>query len=60
MAGGFLLSAELVRQRMISHLVGQGYEPDITPVTDPVRGALILAEQALKSPQFPERDLLNR
>jgi N-acetylglucosamine kinase-like BadF-type ATPase len=50
MAGGFLLSAELVRQRMISQLMRQGYEPDITAVTNPVRGALVLAEQAIKLP----------
>ena len=54
-AGGFLLSAKLVRQRMIDQLMQQGYQLDITSVTDPVRGALVLAEQALKLPHFPNR-----
>ena len=59
-AGGFLLSAKVVQQRMIGHLVRQGYEPDITPVTDPVRGALVLAEQALApTTLIPKRDQLN-
>lgn len=59
-AGSFLLSAELVRQRMIGYLMRQGYEPNITVVTDPVRGALLLAEQALTPTPFPERNELNR
>jgi N-acetylglucosamine kinase-like BadF-type ATPase len=46
-AGGFLLSAMPVQHRMIDHLTRLGYEIRITPVTDPVRGALILAEQSL-------------
>jgi N-acetylglucosamine kinase-like BadF-type ATPase len=46
-AGGFLLSASIVRQEMVDRLVERGYEVDLTPVTDPVRGALILAEKIL-------------
>jgi hypothetical protein len=46
-AGGFLLSATVVRQQMIDNLSRQGYQVTITPVTDPVRGAVILAERAL-------------
>jgi N-acetylglucosamine kinase-like BadF-type ATPase len=46
-AGGFLLSAAIVRQGMIDQLIRQGYQVDVTPVTDPVRGAVILAERAL-------------
>jgi len=45
-AGGFLLSATIIFQAMIDRLRQQGYHVDATPVTDPVRGALILAERA--------------
>jgi N-acetylglucosamine kinase-like BadF-type ATPase len=54
-AGGFLLSANLVRQRMIDQLTQQGYQLDITSVTDPVRGALVLAEQALTLTDLPNK-----
>ena len=47
MAGGFLLSATIVQQAMIDHLIRQGYQVAVTPVPDPVRGAIILAEQVL-------------
>jgi N-acetylglucosamine kinase-like BadF-type ATPase len=40
-AGGFLLSATIVFQAMIDRLSRQA-----TQVTDPVRGAIILAERA--------------
>jgi N-acetylglucosamine kinase-like BadF-type ATPase len=46
-AGGFLLTATVVFQGMIDRLNRQGYQVDVTPVTDPVRGAVILAERAL-------------
>ena len=46
-AGGFLLSATIVRQEMIDNLSRQGYQLTVTPVADPVRGAVILAERAL-------------
>jgi N-acetylglucosamine kinase-like BadF-type ATPase len=47
MAGGFLLSATIVRQGMIDKLGRQGYQVDVSPVAEPVRGAIILAERAL-------------
>jgi len=46
-AGGFLLSATIVRQEMIDGLTRRGYQVAVTPVPDPVRGAVILAERAL-------------
>ena len=46
-AGGFLLSATVVCQQMIDNLSQQGYQVTVTPVADPVRGAVILAERAL-------------
>jgi len=46
-AGGFLLSATLVLQEMIDGLTRQGYQVAVTPVPDPVRGAVILAERRL-------------
>jgi N-acetylglucosamine kinase-like BadF-type ATPase len=46
-AGGFLLSAAAVRQAMIDGLTQRGYQPIVTPVPDPARGAVILAERAL-------------
>ena len=46
-AGGFLLSARAVRQSMLDGLAGRGYRPALTPVPDPVQGALILAGRAL-------------
>jgi N-acetylglucosamine kinase-like BadF-type ATPase len=49
-AGSFLLSATVVHQAMVDGLVQQGYQPAVTPVPDPVRGALILAERALNAP----------
>ncbi|HZW32302.1 MAG TPA: BadF/BadG/BcrA/BcrD ATPase family protein [Isosphaeraceae bacterium] len=46
-AGSFLLSATAVRQAMSDDLVRRGYQPAVTPVPDPARGAVILAERAL-------------
>ena len=48
-AGGFLLSATAVRQAMLDGLAERGYQPALTLVTDPVRGALILAERAMNA-----------
>jgi N-acetylglucosamine kinase-like BadF-type ATPase len=46
-AGGFLLTATVVFKGMIDRLNRQGYQVDVTPVANPVRGAVILAESAL-------------
>ena len=48
-AGGFLLSATIVRQGMIDNLSRQGYDVDVSLVAEPVQGAIILAERALGS-----------
>ena len=44
-AGGFLLSAAAVLQAMTDALTRQGYQPAVTLVPDPVRGAVLLAER---------------
>ena len=51
-AGGFLLSATIVREGMIDNLSRQGYDVDVSLVAEPVRGAIILADAhwALKRP----------
>lgn len=46
-AGSFLLSAEPVRRAMLDDLAGRGYEPALTPVPEPARGAVILAGKTL-------------
>jgi N-acetylglucosamine kinase-like BadF-type ATPase len=46
-AGGFILSATALRQAMIDALDQRGYQPTLTLVPDPVRGAVILAEREL-------------
>ena len=46
-AGGFLLSATAVLQAMTAGLTQQGYQPAVTLVPDPVRGAVLLAARAL-------------
>jgi N-acetylglucosamine kinase-like BadF-type ATPase len=51
-AGGFLLSATVVRQEMINELSRRGYQVTVTPVAEPVRGAVILAERALIATQL--------
>jgi N-acetylglucosamine kinase-like BadF-type ATPase len=48
-AGGFLLSAAIVRQTMIDDLTRRGYQVAMTPVADPVRGAVILAQRMLNT-----------
>jgi N-acetylmuramic acid 6-phosphate etherase len=48
-AGGFLLSAAIVRQGMIDDLTRRGYKVAMTPVAEPVRGAVILAESMLSA-----------
>ena len=53
-AGGFLLSANLVRQRLTEQLMQQGYQLDITLVTEPVRGALFLPNNR-SCTHFPSR-----
>jgi N-acetylglucosamine kinase-like BadF-type ATPase len=46
-AGSFLLSAAAVRQAMLDDLIGRGYQPALTAVPEPARGAVILAGRAL-------------
>ena len=46
-AGSFLLSAPPVRQSMLDDLIDRGYQPALTPVPEPARGAVILARRAL-------------
>jgi N-acetylglucosamine kinase-like BadF-type ATPase len=46
MAGGFLLSAPAVSQALIDGLTRAGYEVTPSPVPEPVRGAVVLAERA--------------
>jgi N-acetylglucosamine kinase-like BadF-type ATPase len=46
-AGSFLLSATAVRQAMIDDLIARGYQPALTTVPEPARGAVILAGRAL-------------
>jgi len=59
-AGTFLLSASVVHQGMIDRLIRQGFQVDVTPVTDPVRGAVILAERALMTePSQSPRSVLS-
>ena len=54
-AGGFLLSATVVRQAMIDDLTRKGYQVSVTPVPDPVRGAVILAERMMNADFSGER-----
>jgi N-acetylglucosamine kinase-like BadF-type ATPase len=49
MAGGFLLATNTLQQAMIERLTIDGYQLEVTAVTDPVRGAVILAERARAS-----------
>ena len=50
MAGSFLLATKSVQQAMIDQLTHDGYQMNITAVTDPVQGAVILAERAINLP----------
>lgn len=47
LAGGFLLSSQIVGQALINDLRVHGFDPMSTPVTEPARGALVLARQEL-------------
>lgn len=47
-AGGFLLSAPAVLDAMLDRLTRAGYRVASSPVPDPVRGAVFLAERALR------------
>jgi N-acetylglucosamine kinase-like BadF-type ATPase len=47
LAGGFLLSASIVQHGMVDNLSRLGYQVHVTTVSEPVRGAVILAERAL-------------
>jgi N-acetylglucosamine kinase-like BadF-type ATPase len=49
MAGSFLLSSQYLRQGLVDALARRGYHPQVTPVPDPVRGAVILAKRALNT-----------
>ena len=46
-AGGFLLSATTVFREMVDGLNRRGYQVTVTSVSDPVRGAVILAERTM-------------
>jgi N-acetylglucosamine kinase-like BadF-type ATPase len=46
-AGRFLLSAPTVRRAMIDDLIGRDYQPALTTVPEPARGAILLAGRAL-------------
>ena len=46
-AGSFLLSATAVRQAMLDDLNRRGYQPALTAVPEPARGAVLLAGRAL-------------
>jgi N-acetylglucosamine kinase-like BadF-type ATPase len=48
-AGGFLLSANVVLEEMVSGILRHGYQVTLTRVTHPVRGAVVLAERAMSS-----------
>jgi N-acetylglucosamine kinase-like BadF-type ATPase len=48
-AGGFLLPARVVLEKMVSGITRQGYQVTMTHVADPVRGAVVLAERAISS-----------
>ena len=49
LAGGFLLSAAEVSQALLDRLTLVGYDVSPSPVPEPVRGALVLAERALEA-----------
>jgi N-acetylglucosamine kinase-like BadF-type ATPase len=46
LAGGFLLAAADVSRSLVAHLARAGYEADVTPVPEPVLGAIVLAGRA--------------
>jgi N-acetylglucosamine kinase-like BadF-type ATPase len=47
MAGGFLLSVPAVARSLLDHLARAGYDAEATAVSDPVKGALVLARRVL-------------
>jgi N-acetylglucosamine kinase-like BadF-type ATPase len=49
LAGGFLLSAPDVSRALVDGLTRAGYEVTASPVPEPVRGAVVLAERALRA-----------
>jgi N-acetylglucosamine kinase-like BadF-type ATPase len=48
LAGSFLLSATAVAEGLVAALRRRGFDPETTPVPDPVRGALVLAGRLLR------------
>jgi N-acetylglucosamine kinase-like BadF-type ATPase len=47
MAGGFLLSSAAISEALVDELRVHGFDPVSAPVTEPARGALVLARQEL-------------
>ncbi len=45
-AGSFLLAADAVRSAMLDELIARGYEPALTDVPEPARGAVVLARRS--------------
>jgi hypothetical protein len=48
LAGSFLLAVPEVSETLCARLGQSGYAVSATPVSEPVRGALVLARQALE------------
>jgi N-acetylglucosamine kinase-like BadF-type ATPase len=48
LAGGFLLSATVIAERVSNRLAQDGFLPRVSPVPEPVRGAVVLAERAFR------------
>ncbi|AGA27147.1 N-acetylglucosamine kinase [Singulisphaera acidiphila] len=48
LAGGFLLSANAVSSSLLAHLKSLGYQVETTYVTQPVQGALLLAQRSFR------------
>jgi anhydro-N-acetylmuramic acid kinase len=53
LAGSFLLAAEAISGALCTGLGQTGYAVETTPVAEPVRGALVLARQALEGGSLP-------
>lgn len=53
LAGSFLLGADAVRQALLDSLRESGYSVNATLVPEPVRGALALAQRALREARSP-------
>ena len=45
--GGILLNADLVKQSMLESLKAQGLQPEVTSVSDPTEGAVLMARRLL-------------